>query len=75
MTSTRRKRGPILSRPKPIVKMPPAVASVLPLAARNALIAAAAVDASTPLTESQERTNVLDHTTRNIRMKYPQFFK
>lgn len=62
-------------RPKPTVRMPPGVASILPPQARNALVVAASIDAAVPITESQQRTNALDHAIRNIRMKYPHFFK
>lgn len=56
-------------------KKPPVVSTVLPPQARNALVAAASIDAGVPRTESQERTNALDYAIRNIRTKFPSFFK
>lgn len=56
-------------------KKPPVVSAVLPPQARSALIAAVNIDTGVPRTESQERTNALDYAIRNIRTKFPSFFK
>lgn len=51
------------------------LSKVLPFAAAMALAAAAKVDSDRPRTESQERTNALDRAIREVKAKYPLFFK
>jgi hypothetical protein len=53
----------------------PKVATVLPPRARQALVAAANIEPGKGRTESQERTNALDHTIRSIKDQYPTYFK
>lgn len=51
------------------------VALLLPQQARNVLVVAASIDPGTPRTESQARTNALDHAIRSIKQRYPTYFK
>lgn len=48
--------------------------SLLPLGAQQALRAAAAIDATRPKGESQDRTDELDSAIALVRMQFPQFF-
>jgi len=51
------------------------LSKLLPLSAAAALAAAAKVEPGRPRTESQARTNTLDRAIREVKAKYPIFFK